>query len=55
MARRLVGAKPLSEPMLEYWIEPLGTKSSSILIKILVFIQENAFEYVCLRNGIHFV
>ena len=34
MVCHLVGAKPLSEPML---IEPLGTNFSEILIKILTF------------------
>ena len=32
MACRLVGAKPLSELMLEYLIGPLGTNLSEILI-----------------------
>ena len=41
MACRLAGAKPLSEPMLEYYgillIEPLGTNFGEILIAIQTF------------------
>ena len=37
MACRLVGAKPLSEPMLEYCIRTLGTNFSEILSEILSF------------------
>ena len=45
MACRLDGAKPLSEPMLEYHI--YGTNFSEILIEIqTVFIEENTFENV---------
>ena len=37
MACRLNGAKPLSEPMLEYSIGPLGTNFSEILIELQTF------------------
>ena len=38
MACRLIGAKPLSEPMLEFcWIWPLGTDFSEISIGTLTF------------------
>ena len=46
MACRLVGVKPLPEPMLTYsgLDSPLGTTISEI--RINVFIHENAFERV---------
>ena len=51
MAWCLVGAKPLSEPMLEYCkIGPLGTNFSEILINYNIFIQENAFESVVWKH-----
>ena len=58
MTCRLDGAKPLSEPMLEYC--PLDPKEQ---IKFQwnfnrnsnIFIQENAFENVVGENGGHFV
>ena len=37
MACRLVGAKPLCEPMLEYLIGAWGTNFSDIVIKIRTF------------------
>ena len=38
MACRLIGAQPLSEPMLEYCrFAPLGTNFNEILIKIHTF------------------
>ena len=48
MASRLVGAKPLSEPMLEYVIiGPLETKSLwNFIWNSYIFIQENVFENV---------
>ena len=46
MACRLVGAKPLSEPMLEYcWFDP--SKQTFVLSKMsYIYIQEIAFENV---------
>ena len=45
MACHLVGAKQLSEPMLEQFIWPLGTNFSEMLIEIHTFsLKENAFE-----------
>ena len=55
---RLVGAKPLSEPMLVHCIllnRPLGTHSFEILIKINIFIQGNEFKMLSTKNGGHFV
>ena len=47
MACRLVGAKPLSEPMLEYrYLDPLEQTSVNFDRKYNIFIQENAFESV---------
>ena len=55
MACRLDGAKPLSEPMLEYLlIGPLGTNFSEILIEISnIFTEENMFKIaVCEMSAI---
>ena len=47
MACRLVGAKPLSEPMLLILlIEPLGTNQWNFNRNYNIFSQENAYEYV---------
>ena len=49
MACRLVGAKSLSKPMLEYcWLDPsVGNKLQWNLYRNLhIFIQENVFENV---------
>ena len=48
MACRLIGAKPLSEPVVEYLlIGTLGTNVSEILIeKFTCFHSRNAFENV---------
>ena len=48
MACRLVGAKPLSKPMMGYCqFDPPGTNSSGILHRNWnIFIQENTFENV---------
>ena len=51
MAFRLVGAKPLSEPMLEYCkLDPWEQNSIKFNRNSYIFIEENAFE-----NGGHFV
>ena len=42
MACRLVGTKPLSEPML---VRTLGTHFGQFLGEIYRFIQENVFKY----------
>ena len=55
MACRLFGTKPLSEPILAYWLldppehTPFETK------KTTNFIQESAFENVVDKNDGHFV
>ena len=47
MACRLVGAKLLSEPMLEYFTSEIRKKRQWNLNRNLyIFIQENAFENV---------
>ena len=47
MACRLAGAKPLSEPMLEYcWLEPWRQIQWNLHQNLYIFIQENAFENV---------
>ena len=47
MACHLVGAKPLSEPMLAYCqLDPLEQTSAKSESKFIFFIQENAFENV---------
>ena len=47
MACRLVGAKPLSEPMLEYyWLDRRNTLQLDFNQNSNIFIQENAFESV---------
>ena len=46
MTCRMVGAKPLSEPMLGLSIGTLGTNFSEILIEILTFSVKISQEYV---------
>ena len=47
MARRLVGAKPLSEPLLGYsQLDPKDKIQWNISRNLKIFIQENAFENV---------
>ena len=54
MACHVVGAKPLSEPMLEYcW--PLGTNFSELLIEIHSFSSKKFISKCRLQNGGHFV
>ena len=51
MACHLVGAKPLSEPMIEYFvIGPLEKLQWNLNQSSYIFIQENPFEIV-----VHFV
>ena len=56
MACHLVGAKPLSEPMLEYCLFDSQEQAS---VKInwnwCIFIQENAFEIVICEMSAFFV
>ena len=50
MACHLVGAKPLSEPMLKYCqLDPWEQTSGEILIEINIFVQE--IWKCCLWNG----
>ena len=47
MTCRLAGAKPLSEPLLEYgWLDPWEQTSVKSQSMFYIFIQENAFENV---------
>ena len=52
MACRLDGAKPLSEPLLEYcWLDPWEQTSWNFTRNWIIFIQENAFENVVCEMG----
>ena len=52
MASRLVGAKQLSEPMLECFNTKLRERLWwNIKPNSYIFIQENAFEKIRLENG----
>ena len=46
MARRLSGAKPLSEPMMTYCQLDPKERISNIIWNSKVFIQENAFKNI---------
>ena len=47
MAYRLVGATPVSEPMLKYWYSNLRNKLQWNLKRIpYIFIEENVLKYV---------
>ena len=53
MACRLVGAKPLFEPMLEYCqLGPCEQISVKFNRNLNIFIQENAFEYVVWKMAV---
>ena len=54
MACRLIGAKPLPEAMLAYCNLDSWTQWKSNRISI-IFIQENAFEFVVCQSDGHFV
>ena len=55
MAYRLVGAKPLSEPMLDYCsLDPKEQTSVKFQSKSLHFHLKKC-AWKCLRNGVHFV
>ena len=55
MACRLVGAKPLPEPMLAYWQVNSGEQIQVKFKSESIFIQEDLFENVACQNGGHFV
>ena len=55
MACRLLGAKPLHEPMLAYcWLDS-WEHISVIYESEFIFIQENAIKNAVYQNGGHFV
>ena len=55
MACRLVGAKPLSEPMLAYhWFEHEEQTSVKSSAKITLFYWRKYVSKCCLRNVVHF-
>ena len=48
---RMVDAKPLSEPMLEYCKFESEEKTSNLRRKTCIFVQEIAFEYVVSKKA----